>query len=81
MTYWSSDQLIAQYPIMGALSVVVIAWPLLAARFSATSLYRVDTETKATSRLPDQRAAATLAMSTSMAVQLPSPRVERRSRW
>lgn len=38
MTYWSSDQLIAQYPIMGALSVVVIAWPLLAARFSVTSL-------------------------------------------
>ena len=39
MTYWSSDQLIAQYPIMGALSVVVIAWPLVAARFSATSLF------------------------------------------
>jgi thiosulfate dehydrogenase (quinone) large subunit len=39
MTYWSSDQLIAQYPIMGALSVVVIAWPLLAVRFSATSLF------------------------------------------
>jgi thiosulfate dehydrogenase (quinone) large subunit len=38
MSYWSSDQLIAQYPIMGAMSVVVIAWPLLAARFSTTSL-------------------------------------------
>lgn len=38
MTYWSSDQLIAQYPIMGALSVVVIVWPLLATRFSGTSL-------------------------------------------
>ena len=38
MTYWSSDQLIAQYPIMGVLSVIVIAWPLLAARLSATSL-------------------------------------------
>jgi len=38
MTYWSSDQLIAQYPIMGALSAVVIAWPLLSARFSATSV-------------------------------------------
>jgi thiosulfate dehydrogenase [quinone] large subunit len=37
MTYWSSDQLIAQYPIMGVLSVVVVAWPLLAARLSATS--------------------------------------------
>lgn len=38
MTYWSSDQLIAQYPIMGALSVVVVIWPHLAARFSAMSL-------------------------------------------
>jgi thiosulfate dehydrogenase [quinone] large subunit len=38
MSYWSSDQLIAQYPIMGALSVVVIAWPVLAARLSTTSL-------------------------------------------
>jgi thiosulfate dehydrogenase (quinone) large subunit len=38
MTYWSSDQLIAQYPIMGVLSVIVIAWPLLAARLSATAL-------------------------------------------
>ena len=25
MTYWSSDQLIAQYPVMGILSAVVIA--------------------------------------------------------
>ena len=38
MTYWASDQLIAQYPVMGALSVLVIAWPALAARFSATAL-------------------------------------------
>jgi thiosulfate dehydrogenase (quinone) large subunit len=38
MTYWSSDQLIAQYPIMGVLSIVVVAWPLLAARLSTTSL-------------------------------------------
>jgi thiosulfate dehydrogenase [quinone] large subunit len=38
MTYWSSDQLIAQYPIMGILSAVVIAWSAWAARFSATSL-------------------------------------------
>jgi thiosulfate dehydrogenase (quinone) large subunit len=37
-TYWSSDQLIAQYPIMGMLSAVVIAWPVLAAHLSATSL-------------------------------------------
>jgi thiosulfate dehydrogenase [quinone] large subunit len=38
MTYWSSDQLIAQYPIMGILSAVVIAWSAWAARFSGTSL-------------------------------------------
>lgn len=38
MTYWSSDQLIAQYPIMGVLSVIVIVWSVQAARFSATSL-------------------------------------------
>ena len=38
MTYWSSDQLIAQYPIMGILSAIVIAWPGWAARLSATSL-------------------------------------------
>jgi thiosulfate dehydrogenase (quinone) large subunit len=38
MTYWSSDQLIAQYPIMGMLSAVIIAWPAWAVRFSATSL-------------------------------------------
>jgi thiosulfate dehydrogenase (quinone) large subunit len=38
MTYWSSDQLIAQYPVMGVLSAIVIAWPGWAARLSATSL-------------------------------------------
>jgi len=38
MTYWSSDQLIAQYPIMGILSAIVIAWSGWAARLSATSL-------------------------------------------
>ena len=38
MTYWSSDQLIAQYPVMGILSAVVITWSVRAARFSATSL-------------------------------------------
>ncbi len=38
MTYWSSDQLIAQYPVMGILSAVVIAWSAWAARLSATSL-------------------------------------------
>jgi len=38
MTYWCSDQLIAQYPIMGCLSAVVIVWSAWAARFSATTL-------------------------------------------
>ncbi|MEC4765694.1 hypothetical protein VT930_21780 [Mycobacterium sherrisii] len=38
MTYWSSDQLIAQYPIMGVLSAVVITWSAWAARLSATTL-------------------------------------------
>jgi thiosulfate dehydrogenase [quinone] large subunit len=38
MTYWSSDQLIAQYPIMGFLSAIVIAWPVWAARLSTTAL-------------------------------------------
>src|SRR5271156_3259958 len=38
MTYWSSDQLIAQYPIMGFLSAIVIAWPMWAARLSTTAL-------------------------------------------
>jgi len=34
MTYWCSDQLVGQYPIMGALSGVLIAWPALASRLS-----------------------------------------------
>ncbi|MFF6987505.1 hypothetical protein [Streptomyces sp. NPDC010273] len=38
LTYWSADQLITEYPVMAALSMVVIAWPLLASRFSATAL-------------------------------------------
>lgn len=38
LTYWSSDQLIAQYPIMGSLSAIVIAWPVWAARLSTTAL-------------------------------------------
>lgn len=38
MTYWSSDQLITQYPIMGALSGIVLAWPHYATRLSATTL-------------------------------------------
>ncbi|MFJ5307209.1 hypothetical protein [Streptomyces sp. NPDC088350] len=38
LTYWSADQLITEYPIMAALSMVVVAWPLPAARFSLTTL-------------------------------------------
>lgn len=38
LTYWSADQLITEYPIMVALSTVVVAWPVLAAHFSATTL-------------------------------------------
>lgn len=38
LTYWSADQLITEYPVMAALSMVVIAWPLLASRFSVTTL-------------------------------------------
>ncbi len=38
MTYWSSDQLIAQYPVMAALSAIVIAFPVISARFSASSV-------------------------------------------
>ncbi|MEV5528575.1 hypothetical protein [Streptomyces prunicolor] len=38
LTYWSADQLITEYPIMVALSTVVIAGPLLASRFSVTTL-------------------------------------------
>lgn len=38
MMYWSADQLIGQYPVMVVLSVVVIAFPVAASRFSVTSL-------------------------------------------
>ncbi|WOQ16136.1 hypothetical protein [Raineyella sp. W15-4] len=38
MFYWSADQLIAQYPVMVLLSVVVLTWPVAAGRFSATPL-------------------------------------------
>lgn len=38
LLYWSSDQLIDQYPIMALLSVLVIAWPAAARRYSVTSL-------------------------------------------
>lgn len=38
MTYWSADQLTASYPVMVALGVLLIVWPLVATRFSATAL-------------------------------------------
>ena len=34
MTYWCSDQLVAQYPVMGALSGLLIAWPAIASGLS-----------------------------------------------
>lgn len=37
LLYWSADQLIDQYPVMAALSVAVIACPLAASRWSATT--------------------------------------------
>jgi thiosulfate dehydrogenase [quinone] large subunit len=36
--YWLADQLIAQYPIMMALSAAVIAFPIAASRYSVTAL-------------------------------------------
>jgi thiosulfate dehydrogenase [quinone] large subunit len=38
MNYWSADQLTPQYPVMGVLSVVVVAFAGYASLFSATSL-------------------------------------------
>jgi thiosulfate dehydrogenase [quinone] large subunit len=38
MTYWCSDQLVSQYPVMGALSALLIAWPAVASRFSLTTI-------------------------------------------
>jgi thiosulfate dehydrogenase [quinone] large subunit len=38
MTYWCSDQLVSQYPIMGVLSGFVLAWPALASRLSLPAL-------------------------------------------
>ena len=40
MTYWSSDQLVGQYPVMGAVSGVLIAWPALASRLSLPSVVK-----------------------------------------
>lgn len=38
LLYWSSDQLTWEYPLMAALSVVVVAWPAQARVFSVTAL-------------------------------------------
>ena len=40
LSYWSADQLTASYPVMVALAVVLVAWPLLASRWSVTALVR-----------------------------------------
>ncbi|MGH3725732.1 MAG: DoxX family membrane protein, partial [Mycobacterium sp.] len=37
VTYWSSDQLITQYPVMAVLSTIVIAFPALADQLSVRS--------------------------------------------
>lgn len=34
LTYWSSDQLISQYPVMAALSAVIIAFPAPSSHYS-----------------------------------------------
>lgn len=36
--YWSADQLIWEYPLMALLTVVVVAWPSAARRFSLTTM-------------------------------------------
>ena len=40
LTYWCSDQLVGQYPIMGALSAVLLIWSKPAARFSVPQWIR-----------------------------------------
>jgi thiosulfate dehydrogenase [quinone] large subunit len=44
MTYWCSDQLVGQYPIMGVLSAVLIAWPVLASTFSVPTFKKRQAE-------------------------------------
>ncbi len=38
LLYWSSDQLIWQYPVMAILSVVVLAWPVAARALSVSTV-------------------------------------------
>ena len=40
MAYWSSDLLVGEYPIMGLLSGVLIAWPAAASRLSVPAIAR-----------------------------------------
>ena len=40
LTYWCSDQLVGQYPIMGALSGVLLVWPVTASRYSLPAVRR-----------------------------------------
>lgn len=40
LSYWSADQLTDSYPVMVALAVVLVAWPLLASRVSLPTLVR-----------------------------------------
>ncbi|MFF8185950.1 hypothetical protein ACF044_01660 [Microbacterium sp. NPDC016588] len=40
LLYWSSDQLITEYPLMAALSAIVLIWPGAARRFGLTALLR-----------------------------------------
>ncbi|MFD7307401.1 hypothetical protein [Promicromonospora sp. NPDC059942] len=40
LSYWSADQLTESYPVMVALAVVLVAWPVLASRVSVPALVR-----------------------------------------
>lgn len=40
LTYWSSDQLVGQYPVMAALSAVLLVWSAPASRLSILALAR-----------------------------------------
>lgn len=41
ITYWASDQLVTQYPLMAVLSTVLIAWAVQASHFSISRLRHV----------------------------------------
>jgi len=44
LTYWCSDQLVGQYPIMGALSGVLLVWSAQASRLSVPEWVRSRSE-------------------------------------